>query len=337
MSVRLARIAATALALVGWLVFGFMSWYALSLGQQVSTGHVFQVDWHVFWAGARDLLDRELYRVPLDAGGLPLSATAFRLPPFSAVWPLPLLPLPVATGGIAWQVVAAASVAGTAIITLDLAAVRRPWLWAGLILGPLGLTLMYLEGLHLGTNNYLVLLLVAAGAWCHLRGYDRWAGVLIGLAIATKLWPVVMVAVMLRERRWRELRWTAGTVVVQGLGLLVWLGPDVVGDMLATLAMAIPPTGLLIGPTAFPGLREVWNAGMGAVVCLGLLALPLRGRAALGAAVVAGMAPIGNLWIHYAPTILFGLALLATDPLLRGGLVGRRAGAQARITEPPPA
>ncbi len=334
---RLARVVAAALAVAGWLVFGFMTWYALSLGQQFSTGHVFQVDWHVFWAGARDLLDRELYRVPLDAGGLPLSASAFRLPPFSAVWPLPLLPLPVAIGGIAWQVVAAASVAGTAIIALDLAAVRRPWLWAGLVLGPLGVTLMYLEGLHLGTNNYLVLLLVAVGAWCHLRGHDRWAGVLIGLAIATKLWPAVLLVVMVREHRWRELRWTAGTVFVQGVVLLAWLGPDVLRDMLATLAVAIPPTGLLIGPTAFPGLRDAWNAGVGALVCIALLALPLRGRAALGAAIVAGMAPIGNLWIHYAPTILFGLALLATDALLRDRLSGHDIGVQRGITEPPPA
>jgi hypothetical protein len=331
-----------ALSIGGWLIFAFISWYALSLGQEFSTGHVFQVDWHVFWAGAHDLLQRDLYRVPLDAGGLPLSATAFRLPPLSAVWPLPLLPLPVGSGGIVWQVIGAASIAGSAAIALDLAAVRRPWLWAGVVLGPLSVTLMYLEGLHLGTNNYLVLLLVAAGCWSHLRGHDRWAGILIGLAAATKLWPAVLLVVMLRERRWRELRWTAGTLALQGIVLLLWLGPDVVGDMLATLSVASPPTGLLIGPTAFPAVREAWNAGLGVVVCVGLLALPLRGRAGLGAAIVAGMAPIGNLWIHYAPTLLFGLALLAADALRRGdfgghGVGGHRIGGQGRVAEQPPA
>lgn len=334
MTARLGLLGARALAVSGWLIFAFMTWFALTRGPQFTTGDVFQVDWHVFWAGARDLVDRDLYRVPLDAGELELSATAFRLPPLSAVWPLPLLGLPPADGGIAWQVVAAGSIAVAAIVALDLATVRRAWLWAGLVLGPLSLTLVYLEGLHLATNNYLVLALVALGCWCYVRRRDSWAGLLIGLAVATKLWPVTLLVVALRERRWPVLRWALGTAVVQGLVLLAWLGPDVIGPMIDTLRIEIPATGLLIGPTAFPGLREAWNAGIGAVVAIALLALPTSGRAALGAAVIAGMAPIGNLWIHYAPTVLFGLGLLAADAVVRrpsGGLGRERA-----VAEPPP-
>lgn len=335
MNVRVGRVALLAAAITGWLLFAFMTWFALTRGPALTTGDVFQVDWHVFWAGARDLVDRDLYRVPLDAGGRALSAPEFRLPPLSAVWPLPLLVLPSADGGIAWQVAEAASVAIAAMVGLELAGVRRPWLLAGLVLGPMSLTLLYLEGLHVATNNYLVLALVALGCWSYVRRRDTLAGLLIGLAVATKLWPATLLVVALRERRWPVLRWALGTVLVQGIVLLAWLGPGVIGPMVDTLAIEIPATGLLIGPTAFAGLREAWNAGVGVLVAIALLALPTSGRAALGTAVIAGMAPIGNLWIHYAPTILFGLCLIAADAVAKwpsGGL-----GAERAVAEQPPA
>lgn len=330
------RLAIMALAVAGWLIFAFMTWFALTGGPRLTTGDVFQVDWHVFWAGGHDLLDRELYRVPLDAGGQTLSATEFRLPPFSAVWPLPLLGLPMEVGGYVWQVIAAASFAAAAIVALALFGLDRPWPWAGILLGPLSLTLIYLEGLHLATNNYLVLAIVAIGCLAYVRGRDSTAGVLFGLAVATKLWPATLLVVGLRDRRWSVIGWALAILVAQGLLVLAWLGPDVIGPILDTLRIEIPATGLLIGPTAFPGVRDIWNAGVGAVVAIALLALPLRGVAGLGAAVIAGMAPIGNLWIHYGPTVLFGLALLVADiGARRSGR--RRLEHEATIARPPPA
>jgi hypothetical protein len=308
MKPRLGPVLLRALAIVGWLVFLFITWFSIAVAPAMATGHVFQIDWHVFWAGARDLVERDLYRVPLDAGPLPLSAPEFRLPPFSAVWAVPLLLVPEPTAAIVWQVVAAVSIAVAGVISLSMWRVRQPILLAGLVLGPLSLTLFYLEGLHVATNNYLVLALIAIACWLYLRRRDRWAGLLIGMAIATKLWPVTLLVVAARERRWTVVAMAAAFLLVQGALALLWLGPDVIGPMVSTLGLEIPPTGYLIGPTAFPGLREVWNAGLGLGVGVGLLLLPLRGRAGLGTAVIAGMAPIGNLWIHYGPTVLFGLS-----------------------------
>lgn len=316
MTASIIRATTRALAIAGWLLFLFMTWYALAEGRSLTSGDVFQVDWHVYWAGAHDLIDRDLYRAPLDAAGMPLSASEFRLPPLSAAWPLPLLVVSQEIGGYLWQVVAAGSLAAAAVVELELFGVRRPWLWAGVALGPLAVTLVYLEGLHIGTNNYLVLALVAVGCRFYLRGENRFAGVLLGLAIATKLWPVTLLVVALRDRRWPLLGWAAGTALVQAALIVGWLGPDVLGPMLATLRLEIPPTGLLIGPTAIPGLRDLWNSGLGATVAIAILVLPLHGRLAVGAAILAGMAPIGNLWIHYTPTLLFGVALLV------GGLTG---------------
>jgi hypothetical protein len=311
----LPRAALLILGAAGWGIFAYVTFYAITTGWQATTGHVRLVDWHVFDAGARQLLARDLYRVPLEIEGLPLSASEFRLPPFSAVWALPLTRLPVdSVAGVIWQLVAAASIAGAAVLAASIARLSSPFFWAGLVLGPLSLTLWYLEGLHLGTNNYLVLVLVAAFCWCYLRGQSRVAGLLLGIAMATKLWPATLAVVAIRERRWSVLGWALAFLAAQTIAALVWLGPDVVGPVLRTVAEPIPPTGYLLGPTAIPGVREVWNAGLGLVVGVGLLLLPAgRGRLGLGVAILAALAAIGNLWIHYGPTILFAIALIVTS------------------------
>jgi len=50
-------------------------------------------DWHVYAAGARDLLDGTLYTVPL-VSPYPIPVDAFNLPPASALTAIPFLVLP---------------------------------------------------------------------------------------------------------------------------------------------------------------------------------------------------------------------------------------------------
>lgn len=317
MSGRLASGASAIVSVAGWLLFGYLT-ITVMAGSAVADGDVFRVDWHVYRAGASDLLARDLYRVPLDSQGLTLSTPHFNLPPSSAAWAVPLLALPVSVGGSIWQAVAAASIALSAVIVLDIARVARPWLMAGMVLGPLALTLPYLEGLHLATNNFLVLALVAGFTWLYLRSADAAAGVLLGIALGTKLWPAVLLVPAVRERRWRVVAWAIGIAAVQGVILFGWLGPDALPLFIDRLGTAIPPTGHLIGPGAVEGLREVWSGGLGLLVGVLLLALPLRGPGAIGVALLAGMAAIPNLWIHYGPTVLFAVALIAGGLVLRG-------------------
>lgn len=318
MTSRLIPRASAIVAAAGWLLFGYLTLTTLS-GSAVSDADVFQVDWHVYWAGASDLVSRDLYRVPLEAQGLTLSTPHFNLPPSSAAWAVPLLGLPISAGGSIWQAVGAASVALAAVLALDIARVARPWLMAGLVLGPLALTLLYLEGLHLATNNYLMLGLVAGFAWLYLRSADAPAGALLGIAIGTKLWPAVLLVPAVRQGRWRIVAWAIGIATVQGVVLFGWLGFDTVPLFLEHLGTAIPPTGHLIGPAAVDGLREIWSGGLGLLVGVLLLALPLRGPGAIGVAILAGMAAIPNLWIHYGPTILFAMALIGRGLIPRGG------------------
>lgn len=321
MNPRLARLGSIllfAVAVAGWVIFAYVSVFAITTGWHLTSGGVRQVDWHVYALGARDLLHRSLYAGPLVTGGLVVSTPIYNLPPLSAVWPIPLVPLSMDTGGSVWQFVAASGVAAAAILAAATVGVPRPALLAGLVLGPLSLTLLYLEGLHLGTDNYLVVALVALFAWLALRGRERMAGLVLGLAIATKIWPVVLLVPMARERRWIVLSWAIGTVVVQAIAFVIWLGPDAVPRFLTALGTSIPATGLLIGPSAVEWLRPIWFPWVGLAVAAALLALPTTGRTAIGLAIIAGLAPITNLWIHYAPTVLLAVALIVAG-LVRGG------------------
>jgi hypothetical protein len=315
-NVRRVDLVVTGLAVLGWLLFGFITWFALAVAPSMATGKTFQVDWNVYATGGRDLLHHTLYRVPLDANGAPLSSPVFNLPPLSALWAVPLLALPSDAAGYIWQLVAAASIATTTVITLTIWKVRRPVLLAGIVLGPLSITLFYLVGIHVATNNYFMLALVAGGCLFYLRRRDTLAGLFLGLAIATKLWPITILIFALREKRWRTVGVACGLLAVQGLAFLAWLGVDSVAPMISAFGVDIPPTGYLIGPSAFETTRGLWNGGLGALFAIGILALPLRGRSGMGIAIIAGLAPITNLWIHYAPTVFFGLSCTASA--LRG-------------------
>lgn len=315
MTRRSALRAACVLALVGWLVFALVTATTLLRGGSPGTGSVFQVDWHVYWAGARDLLDGDLYRTPLDAAGLALSTPDFNLPPMSAVWAVPFLPFPVTAAGYGWQLLAAAAVAVSAGVAAWMARLPRPMLLAGAVLGVLSLSLLYIEGLHLGTNNYLVLGFLALAVGAYVKGMDRWAGVLLGLAIATKLWPATLLVVALRDRRMAVVAIALGVVAIQAILLFGWLGFDAVPRFLANLREPIPPTGYLIGPSSVPAVRALWAGGLGILIGAGLLVLPLRGLVGIGVAILAGLLAIPNLWIHYGLTVLFAVSLVSIAAL----------------------
>jgi hypothetical protein len=176
--------------------------------------------------------------------------------------------------------------------------------------------LTYWWGLVLGTNNFIVLGLVAGFALAYVTGHDRTAGVLLAAAVASKLWPIALAPLVIRERRWTVASWAAGLLALHGLVLLAWLGPDVVPPAVLALQQADNPDTLVIGVAALGRVFEWWPSWAPPVVGLLLVALPVRGLPGLGLGILAGLAVITNLWGHYLPTVLFGLTLLAS-PLLR--------------------
>lgn len=326
------------LGLLGWAAYATISGYAILEGWRVVNPIHHQIDWHVYAAGALDLLDRSLYREPLWFHGLSLPVPHLNLPPMAAAWALPLAWLPPIVGGMAWQAAMAAALAVATVLVARITAVPRPWLVAGIVLGAYAFHASYLDGLVGGTNNHLVLVLVAGFAWAQLAGRHRSAGTLLGLAVATKLWPVVLCVWLVRERRWQTLRWTGGLLALQAVVFLAWLGTDVVDEAVSALRVTAATQPNVIGLSA---LREVfawWPAWVGPMLAVALLALPVTGRAGIGLGMLAGMALVPNLWMHYLPTVVAACALAWADlsAALRRRRERRLAGSGAAAGPRPP-
>jgi hypothetical protein len=268
-------------------------------------------DWHVYAAGARDLLAGTLYHVPL-VSDYPIPVDAFNLPPASAVTPIPFLLLPDSVAGPLFIVLNLACVAG-ASVTARVVNVPHPWFWSGAAFFAYTLS-GWSQAAFLGNNTPMVLLFVAAAIAAHLASRTTLSGVLLGIAIASKLWPAALLVPLARERAWATLGWAVGTAAVIMVVLLAWLGgPDAVRPMISAFAIDIEPNPrqVLLGLTWLRVHTDWWPEWGGYAVAALLLLIPARGLTGYGLAVLAGLAAIPNVWWHYLSTLAFGVVLLA--------------------------
>jgi alpha-1,2-mannosyltransferase len=175
-------------------------------------------DTAVYQAGAATLL----HGLPLyDADTLPFepdyAQLPFTYPPFAALLFTPLVIVPPQ---VAWGILNALSaLALVAVVYLVLLRVRRPsWLspeWGAVIVG---VALLLIEPVRVtmdyGQINLLLLVLVVADVLV----VKRFGGVLVGVAAAVKLIPLIFVVHFLLVGRVRDAIRAAGTfVALQGL------------------------------------------------------------------------------------------------------------------------
>ena len=199
------------------------------------------LDWNVYYVGALQLLRRELYRVPLSEVGVSLPVDVFNYPPLAAVWAVPLLPLGREPGGLAFVLLSIGFVVVGLVLSARALDIQPVWLWVPAVLCAYALLWKELiVHVGLGNDNDLVFVLVAGFAAAHLGGFQRTAGILLALAIATKIWPVALLVLIVRERRLIELRWAAALLAAQSVAFLIWLGPDVVPDALRAVVLNAP-------------------------------------------------------------------------------------------------
>jgi hypothetical protein len=309
---------------------------------------VWLYDWNVYHAAAGQLMDRTLYRAALLQPGHELPIAAFNYPPLAAAWAIPLLPLGREPGGVVWLI---AGVLATSIgALLGARALGLQWSWAWVASG-LGLAIYatspYIAAdVLLGNNNHLMLALVAGFALAHLSGHQRVAGLLLALAIGTKLWPVALLVLVLREGRLSELRWTVGALAVQGALTLAFLGPDVVAVMLAAVlgqnlardAMGDAP---VLWTSALRVWWEWWPVWGSYAIAGALLLVPVTGRLGLGLGIIAGLSLNANLWHHYAPVFVLGLLFIAfglsvATPAGRARCARPKSGEPVRSSEAEP-
>jgi hypothetical protein len=82
---------------------------------------------------------------------------------------------------------------------------------------------------HQGNIELVVWILTAVGVWAWARGKDDFAAVLWGCAAAMKLFPLILLALLLPGRKWRAFVAGVATFALATLWSLWWLGPTI-GD-----------------------------------------------------------------------------------------------------------
>jgi hypothetical protein len=268
-------------------------------------------DWHVYAAGARDFISGDLYHVPL-VSDYRIPVSAFNLPPGTAMTAIPFIALPDDIGGLFWVLLGYAGVAGVAVVAAAIVGARPIWLWSGAAFFVYALSDLARAGL-MGNNTALVLLLVAGFVATRLANRPALSGLLLGVAIASKLWPAALLVPLARERSWRTFAWAAGSAaLILGVAIL-WLGGlGVIGPMMAAISIDIEPkeNKFLLAFTWLRVHTDWWPIWGGYLIAVLLLLIPARGLTGYGLAVLAGLAAIPNLWLHYIPTILFAILLV---------------------------
>jgi len=126
-----------------------------------------------------------------------------------ALTPLALLPYPAAWA--VWQILSLAALVGSLLWILH---ALRPGLstWERILLGS-GVVLFPPLTFHLVyAHTELFLLLTLVAAWlCLRRGKQAPAGMLLGLAVSTRLYPALLLLFLAQRKFWKALATTIGT------------------------------------------------------------------------------------------------------------------------------
>jgi alpha-1,2-mannosyltransferase len=169
-----------------------------------------EMDFRVYRMGARHMFGSGLYSSQIEVLGRHLS---FTYPPFAALLFWPISHVSPFTGQIVWN--ACNLVALVALIALSIAAARSrrlvtsDWRTALVLLLPIALLLYPVRSdLALGQINIVLILAIVADLTTEFswRGHSFPHGLLIGLASAVKLTPLVFIPYLVVSRQWRAAR-----------------------------------------------------------------------------------------------------------------------------------
>ncbi|EWC59714.1 putative conserved integral membrane protein [Actinokineospora spheciospongiae] len=201
--VKAGVVAGVAVALGALAVFAWLS------------GRGLGVDSSVYRAGALTFLNGDALYAPLTTGEPWAPALPFTYPPIAAILFVPLTYLPAQ---LAWGLLAVLSVLSlAALVRLSLPRASANWQVLLVFAGAFALEPVW-RTLALGQVNLVLAALVAVDVLV-LRGRPA-GGVLIGLAAAVKLTPLIFVAHLALTGRWADAGRAAGTFVL--LNLAAW-------------------------------------------------------------------------------------------------------------------
>src|SRR6266545_2840908 len=114
---RMISLTLIALGAAGWILF--LARAAQKIASYALGPHpdsVWLYDWRVYYAGALDLLERDLYLDPgIGVGNLQMPVHVFNYPPMAALLPLPLIPFGYEAGGLIWVIAGAVALVASAV------------------------------------------------------------------------------------------------------------------------------------------------------------------------------------------------------------------------------
>jgi alpha-1,2-mannosyltransferase len=200
------------------VVLGMMS-AAGALGLAIAEASGRQVDFDVYRMGAAHVLGQHLYEVHLAA--LPLY---FTYPPFAGLLFWPFAELPVLAGQLAWSLLNVVMLAALTAISIRAArpqwSRQRTWVTTALALFPALQLSPDLLTLDFGQVNLLIALLVLLDLTCVIRMPPHTVprGVLLGIAAAIKLTPLIFIPFLLATRQLRAGATALGTFLLCSLG-----------------------------------------------------------------------------------------------------------------------
>jgi hypothetical protein len=252
--------------------------------------------------------------------GLPLYRPDFDLRrdgAYQFIYPPPvaLLLLPLPTYEIAWWAWAACSlICWLSALGLLLAELGKPirarigHVWLPVLIAALINFPPVQSHIFWGQTQLLLLLLLTGCWWCLRRGRDTAAGALLGLAIAIKVFPCLLVLPLLLQRRWRCM----AVASLTGAGVLI-LSFAVVGWDQAWfyITRVLPDVERALGQYS-PGNNSIASALRNATGSAGIAELVSW---VVRLAVVAAVA-LGSWRIKHDPARAFalGMTMLALVP-----------------------
>jgi len=177
-----------------------------------------EMDFQVYRMGGRHIFGSGLYSSQIEVLGRHLS---FTYPPLAALLFWPISHMSVFAGQVLWDAINLAALVALLALSIAVARSRRlassDWRTALMLLLPAGLLLYPVRSdLALGQINIVLVLMIVTDLTTGLSWRSRSfpPGVLVGLAAAVKLTPLVFIPYLLVSRQWRAARNAALTFVL---------------------------------------------------------------------------------------------------------------------------
>src|SRR5262249_42895676 len=144
----------------------------------------------------------------------------FPNPPIVLMALVPLSKLSPTAAAVIWATAKIAAAVAAAWMAVD--AMRRAGYFVAV--GVVGMTAGFaakavIAGFEHGNINIFVLLEVATAWWLFVRGRDAWAGIVLGLAISTKVTPALLLIYFLYKRCWKLSAMTLVGLLVFAIAL----------------------------------------------------------------------------------------------------------------------